>query len=164
MAKRHGTVREGVVAGVLGASGIALWFFIIDGLSGRWLYTPATLGGSLSTLFGPVMGESMLAHVAFYTVLHYAAFIVLGIIVVSMVHAAERTPALVWGLLILFVIFEVGWYGWTALLALPQNLGDYAWLQVMVANLIAAALMGAYLLRGHPTLRGSFSTALEGAD
>src|SRR5262249_56862332 len=41
--------REGIVAGILGAATIALWFFIIDIFSGRPFYTPSLLG---SALFG----------------------------------------------------------------------------------------------------------------
>ena len=39
--------REGIVAGILGAATIALWFLILDIFSGRPFYTPSLLGSAL---------------------------------------------------------------------------------------------------------------------
>ena len=41
------TLSEGFIAGVIGAGGVALWFLIIDTVSGRPFYTPALLGSAL---------------------------------------------------------------------------------------------------------------------
>ena len=38
----HPLLREGVVAGVLGATAIAVWFLFVDLISGRPLSTPTT--------------------------------------------------------------------------------------------------------------------------
>src|SRR5215470_8528318 len=38
---------EGIVAGLLGAATIAVWFLIVDTISGRPLYTPTVLGTAL---------------------------------------------------------------------------------------------------------------------
>ena len=38
------------------------------------------------------------------------------------------------GFFILFIAFEIGWYGWTALLARPESFGQLAWYQVMVGE------------------------------
>ncbi len=75
---------------------------------------------------------------------------------------AENEPSLLIGFLILFVAFEVGWYGWTALLARPESFGQLAWYQVLVANLIAAGAMGGYLFRRHATLPRRFLSSLAG--
>src|SRR5215217_6818211 len=154
----HSTVREGAIAGLLAAAGIAVWFFIIDIASGRPLYTPNLLGASLTTLFGPdISRDSMFMHVAIYTVFHFAVFIAIGIVAAYLVHRAETHPAILAGFLMLFVAFEIGWYGLTALLT--EAWGNFAWWQVMAANLIAAVLMGAYLWRLHPQLRQEFNYA-----
>src|SRR2546428_8729585 len=39
--------QEGLVAGLVGAATIAVWFLILDSLSGRPLYTPTVLGTAL---------------------------------------------------------------------------------------------------------------------
>ena len=40
-------LREGLIAGLVGAGAVALWFFVIDLLSGRPFFTPAMLGGAV---------------------------------------------------------------------------------------------------------------------
>src|SRR5436190_19474547 len=39
--------QEGLIAGLIGAATIAVWFLILDSLSGRPLYTPTVLGRAL---------------------------------------------------------------------------------------------------------------------
>jgi len=161
--RQHSSVREGIIAGLLAAASIALWFFIIDTAAGRPLYTPNLLGASLTTLFGPdITNDSTFMHVAIYTVFHFAVFVGIGIFVAYLAHRAEDSPAILAGFLILFVAFQVGWYGWTALLT--QQWGDFAWWQVMGANVIAVVVMGTYLWRRHPQLRRSLDYALAGKE
>jgi hypothetical protein len=163
MADRHNVIREGVVAGLIGATAVAVWFLVLNAAAGReLLYTPTVLGRGLFRVLGPWGAESPLVWAAAYTVFHYAAFIAVGIIVVLVVHQSERTPAILALLLIAFVVLEAGFYGLTAILADEAVLGDMAWYQIGLANLIAAALMGWYLWRRHPTLRQGFNQALSG--
>ena len=35
---------EGLITGILGAATVALWFFLVDAIKGRPLYTPTVLG------------------------------------------------------------------------------------------------------------------------
>lgn len=162
MLEQNRTLREGITAGVLGATAVAVWFLILDTVAGRPFATPAMLGASLSTLFGAPGTGPALVHVLGYTAFHYAAFIVVGIIVAAVVNNAENEPSMLIGFFILFIAFEIGWYGWTALLARPESFGQLAWYQVMVANLIAAATMGVYMYRRHATLPRRFIAALAG--
>lgn len=162
MLEQHRTLREGITAGVLGATAVAVWFLILDTIAGRAFATPAMLGSSLATLFAFPGNGSTLVHVVSYTVFHYLAFTIVGIIVAAVINNAENEPSMLIGFMILFVAFEIGWYGWTALLARPESFGRLAWYQVMVANVIAAAAMGVYMYRRHPGLAGRFRTALAG--
>ena len=158
----HPVLREGVIAGVIGATCIAVWFFLIDLVAGRPLFTPATLGRALFSVLGTVPpGESQAIHVAAYTIFHYAAFIAVGLIAVVAVRLAGRESSLLLGFVILFVAFEVGFYAFVALLQEASGLGAFAWYQVMAGNLIAAAAMGTYLWRVHPALRDHFAHALD---
>jgi len=104
----------------------------------------------VSAIFGPTEGESTFRHVAMYTVFHYAAFAVVGTIAAWVVRASHREPTVLIALFMLFVAFEVGFYAITYLLSLSPNFGNLAWYQVGAANLVAAALMGGYLLKRHP--------------
>ena len=43
----HNPAREGAIAGIIGASVVALWFLMVDSIAGRPFFTPAVLGASL---------------------------------------------------------------------------------------------------------------------
>ena len=70
-------------------------------------------------------------------------------------------PSVLGGSLILFVAIELGFYGLTALLR-ETVLGNLAWYQILVGNLLAAILMGTYLWRSHPAMRKGLVSALDG--
>ena len=164
MIERNRTLHEGVIAGLIGAATVAIWFFVIDVVSGRPFGTPSMLGRSVASFFGGGEGGSTATYVVGYTVFHVVAFVLMGLVVAAIVNGAEREPSLLIGFLILFVAFEVGWYGWTALLARSENFGQLAWYQVMVANLVAATAMGVYMWRAHPALLGRFANELAGGE
>jgi hypothetical protein len=164
MIEQHRTLREGIISGVLGATAVAVWFFVIDVVSGRPFGTPSMLGRSVASFFGGGEGGSTATYVLGYTVFHVVVFVLMGLVVAAIVNSAEREPSLLIGFLILFVAFEVGWYGWTSLLARSENFGQLAWYQVMVANLVAAVVMGVYMWRSHPALLGRFAHELAGGE
>ncbi len=158
----HPVFREGVLAGIIGATAIAAWFFIVDLVAGQALFTPSTLGRAVFSVLGAVPdAESPIIHVLAYTLFHYAAFITVGIVAAAMVRLAGDEPSVLMGFVILFVAFEVGFYAFVAVLSQVTPLGGLAWWQVMVGNLIAAAAMGFYLLRRHPVLREQFRHSLD---
>lgn len=157
-------MREGVIAGVLGAVGVALWFLLVDAINGTPLYTPALLGEGVLSVFGVRRSDDFFTYASIYTVFHFVAFIVIGIIAAAIVHMGEREPAVLAGALILFVAIQVAFYGFTALLSQSDRIGDLAWYQVGIANLIAATLMGVYLWRAHPALGRRMDFALGGGE
>ncbi len=165
MAEQHNPIREGVIAGFIGATAIAVWFAIIDVVAGRPLNTPSILGAGLISILGkpPMMPDTVGFHVVIYTIFHYAVFVIIGIILVTMVHQSARTPAILAGFLIAFVAFEIGAIGLTALLT-ESRLGGMAWYQIFIANLLACAGMFWYMWRRHPALRADFDRALAGTD
>jgi putative oxidoreductase len=157
-------VREGVIAGVIGATVIAVWFFFVDIIVGEPLFTPTTLGRGLLSIFGPVPeSQSPLLMVAIYTVFHYAAFAVVGMIASMIVDFAKREPSILLGFVVLFAAIEVGFYAFVGLLQQATPLGSLAWYNVMIGNVLAAAAMGMFLLRAHPSLRHQFVHAIDGA-
>lgn len=165
MAQRHNTVREGIIAGFIGATVIALWFAVIDITSAGAFYTPATLGAGLLSILGrpAMMPDTTATNVIIYTIFHYAAFALVGVIIASIVHQSVRTPAILAGFLIAFVAFELGAIGLTTLLA-ESSLGTLAWYQIFIANLLATAAMFFYMWRRHPNLKRDINRALGGTD
>lgn len=153
--------REGIAAGLIGATAVAAWFAILDLFQGKILATPVMLGESLGSLF--LNGDTPGTAAAFlgYTLFHYAAFVVAGLGFAWVVNGAERVPSVVIGLLGLLAVFEVWWVGGTYLLS--RGFGELTWLQVFIANLIGAGTMAFYLWRQHPMLASRVDAVLAGA-
>ena len=148
---RHGLLSEGFTVGLVGALAVALWFLVVDGLAGRPLYTPALLGAMVSGTSDAAVaaeGADRLRLAALYTPLHLAAFALVGVIAVALVHRAARTPAMLALLFMLFVALEVGFTGLVAILE-QGALGALAWYQIAAGNLVAIAAMGTILWRRH---------------
>ena len=158
----HGTIREGVIAGALGATGVAAWFLIVDTIASQPFFTPRVLGEAVMSIVAPDSFASPFVVVALYTVFHYAAFIVAGIAIMGLVHGSERHIGLLAGMVILFVALEVLFYGFVLMLQLATRLEGIAWYQVGAANLVAALLMGRYLWMKHPELTHRLNESLSG--
>lgn len=161
---RHTLVRDGVVAGTLGATAVAVWFLGIDLLYSQALATPAGLGRGLLRVFGPPGMEGTATFVAAYTIFHYLAFIGAGLLVSVIVYWAQSQPTVLAGAMMLFVAFEIGFYGLSSALQESPFLGALGWAQVGTGNLIAALVMGTYMWRTHPELKGELTYALGGQE
>lgn len=161
--RQHNFIREGVFAGFIGATVIAIWFLIVDAVAGHPFYTPQVLGQGLANVLGKTMMDSAVTQVIGYTVFHYAVFFLVGIVLTVVIHQAARTPAILAGLLIVVVAFELGFYMLTALFA-EGPLGTLAWYQIFIANVLASVAMFWYLWKTHPLVGGHLRSALEGTD
>lgn len=162
--RQHNFLREGVITGFIGATAIAVWFGIVDTITGRPLYTPNFLGQGLVSVLGtPTIPDTTFVHVLAYTVFHYAAFVIVGVLLTVIVHQAERTPGILAGLVVALAIMTMGFYMIAAAFS-SSSLGGLAWPQIFIANILAAVLMLGYLWRSHPKLGGHLRHALEGTD
>lgn len=158
----HPLLHDGIIAGLIGAAAIALWFLIIDTIAGHPLHTPATLGRGLLAVLGPGSTTDTTAmYVLVYTVFHLVAFMLVGLLASLIVHLAKAEPSILLGFVVLFVATEIGFYGFTGLLNEASSLRDLAWYQVMLGNLIAAAAMGYYFWRTHKELGEEFRHSLD---
>jgi len=148
-----GTVlREGLVAGIIGAAVVALWFFAIDAIRGEALRTPQVLGTALlreATPAGAILG---------YTIVHGIAFILFGVVGALLIAGAERQPMLIFALVILFTSFEIFFFG-LILIAASWVLDELAGWTIFVGNILAAAAMLAYYFRRHRSLAHRLTAA-----
>lgn len=150
-------LREGFLAGLIGAAAVAVWFLLVDTIAGRPFFTPAMLGsavfwgardpGAIEIAFPAVVG---------YTMIHVLAFLVVGVVAAAMASIVESFPSTLFLVVVFFAIFEFGFYLVVAIMARPL-LGALAWWAVAVGNLIAALGMGYYLWRLHPSIRESLA-------
>jgi hypothetical protein len=159
---RHTIARDGIVAGILGASAVALWFLVLDIINRHAFATPEALGRGLLRILGPQGSEGAAVFVIVYTIFHFAAFILAGLLVAVIVHFAEREPGVLAGAMMLFVAFEIGFYGLSSALSESPMFGALGWAQVATGNLVAAIVMGTYMWRTHPELGREFKQALNG--
>ena len=159
----HPLLHDGVIAGLIGAAVIAVWFFVVDAIAGRPFFTPATLGHGLLDVLGkqPAQDDSAVIHVLAYSVFHFAAFMLVGLATALIVFLAQKEPSILFGFLVLFVAFEVGFYGLVGLLSQSTALREFAWYQVLIGNLLAAGSMGFYFYRTHKELREEFRHSLD---
>lgn len=157
----HRTIREGLVAGLLGAVAVMGWFLVIDLVRQSAFFTPGALGSALffgarTTADIQVTVETVMG----YTGLHVVAFMGVGLLASALVEAARREPPLLLGMVLFFVTLEVLFIGLLAIVA-AWLLDSIEWWMVVVANLIAAAVMGTYLMHRHPELRENLTHELE---
>lgn len=149
----HSWAGEGVDAGLLGGSAVAIWFLFKDLLAGRPLSTPSVLGQVF--LFHPaqvVLWPPDFAAVIVYTVVHFAAFVALGLAASWLVRLASRFAVARFALVILGIAFE--FFFVVLIQAVAGEAGQqFPLFWVLSGNLLAAALMGAYFWRKHPALR-----------
>lgn len=146
-------MREGFVSGLLGATAVAAWFFVVDLVAGQPFFTPAMLGSAVFWgLRDPAAVEVTFAAVVGYTMLHVVAFALAGSVAAALAAMVDRFPTTLFIVVVFFAIFEVGFYVIVAVLAQPL-LGALAWSNVAIGNLIAAGGMGYYLWQVHPHIR-----------
>ena len=147
--------QEGIVAGIIGAATIAIWFLILDAINGRPLYTPTILGTALfkggEGLASPESLAVNLDMVLMFTWVHGLVFIIIGGVASRLLGLAEHNPNIGFGILLLFVLFEFGFVAVNMAFA-EAVLRVLAWQAVLVGNLLAAAAMSGYFWSRHPNL------------
>lgn len=146
---------EGMVAGIVGAVTIAVWFLLWDTVQGRPLYTPSVLGTALfgrgEALSSPNGIEVSLEMTLMYTWVHGLVFAVLGGIVSRLLGVAERNPDLGFGIVLLFVVLQFGFIA-GAVVFVGSGLSVLSWPAVLFGNILASTTMAGYLWRQHPNL------------
>jgi len=151
--KGHPLLTQGLVAGLVGAGVVALWFFALDVAAGRPLRTPAALGAAL--LFGASNVAAVQVNIGIvmaYTVVHVTAFAVAGIVFVALAEQLERTPGLVLLVAMAMIVLEAVVVSAMALGA-QWVLGALGVWEVVAANVLAVAAMGWYVWATHPLLQ-----------
>lgn len=145
--------QQGVVVGLLGAGVVAAWFLVLDLVLGRPFFTPATLGSAVFLGVRDLEAvEVSVAMVLGYSVLHLAAFLFLGWLVVVVTRRARRTPPLLLGAILVFVVFQALFMGVMAILA-EFVLGALTWWAIAIGNLLAAGAMGYFIWERDPALK-----------
>lgn len=143
-------VYDAVHCAAIGGSVVALFFLVVDLVEGHALFTPSLMG---SVLFGGMAAEAVhevrLDMVAYYTMVHFAAFGVLGGAIAFLVHEVElhaKHPLVV--LAVIFAFFE-GAFFVGATWAMPGVIARLGAGSIAAANALAAGAIALFLLSSH---------------
>lgn len=146
-------LQQGFIAGVLGYITVALSSAAMNLLSGHSpFYTVEALArGVFGTGAGPSVPATSIGPVIAYNGLHLLVFLVLGWVAAALISEVELHPR-IWYMA--FFIFLAGFlFTYASMLVLTVELTrTFPALQIVVANLLAAGVMGVYLARLHPAL------------
>jgi hypothetical protein len=167
------TTRTGLIVGLIAYAAVALFYSAFDLLAARGsLYTVDLLGKAVFRgLRDPAVLQFPIARdpqaIFLYNGLHLVLSLIIGLIVVRLIVHAERSPS--HGLMVLLALVAGGIA--TVLLVGYLTEGMRAllpWWSIVIANVLAALLSGAYLLYTRPGLWGRLTggvpsrTALAG--
>jgi hypothetical protein len=147
-----GVLREGLVAGLLGAVVVAVWFLAIDTIQGEPLRTPHVLAVAL------LKAAPGAPAVLLYSIAHGVAFMLFGVVASILIAGAERAPMFMFALVILFTAFEVLFFG-ALVIGASWVLDQLAAWPIFVGNLLAAVTMLGYFFKGHRTLARRMAAA-----
>jgi hypothetical protein len=131
----HSALREGVRLGLIMATATWLWVALVDAVFGQPFHTFTALGG-----------------IAGFTVMHYLLNITYAVVVLSVIHSAERAPSLIFAVIFGVVMLEGAFAMVTNLIA-QAAVGDVAWIGIFGGSLIATGVAMALLVRTHPLAR-----------
>lgn len=148
-----GRAIRGAEAGAVAAAGVALTFFVLDLLRLQPLGTPGALSGAvfgpaglewdLTTLSGLFAGLSTAFRIATFTIVHFLAFALVGVLASLLFdwkHRAGLKPFLAVAVLCTLA-FSAAVAGAGSVVAL-ESVGPVA---VVLVNLLAAILLVGYL-------------------
>ncbi len=129
----RGTVARGGIAGLVGATVLALWFLLVDGLAGQPFHTPAFL---FRVLFGAEQLQLVGAQVALYTVVHFGVFIAIGVVAAWIADRLPAATGILAGAVLGFLLFDLLFYGgvWVTGVDVVGYLG---WPEALVGNVLA---------------------------
>ncbi|MDO8433402.1 MAG: hypothetical protein Q7S58_13440 [Candidatus Binatus sp.] len=140
---------EGVKAGLIGATVVAVWFLCYDFASRDPFHTPALLGAMVFQDASVGDGiRATLPLVLGYTILHFFAFVAFGLVLAVMLAASEWEPLMTLGALLLLAVFEVFFVGFVSLLD-QSALEVLGWWKIIAGNILALIAMIAYFMRVH---------------
>jgi hypothetical protein len=152
MDSRSRYLREGIIAGLIGAAIVAAWFLIYDAARGQPLRTPAMLGAAaFQGMRDPSAVTITPGLVAQYTVLHGVVFALFGILIAYLIVSAQSQPSRLLLVFIALMSFEVAflailmWWAHPVVTAL-------GWWTILVANALAAGGMLVYFFVGYRSL------------
>lgn len=134
----------------IGASVVALFFLVIDAVQGRPFFTPSLMGTVMFTgAPADTVSAVRLDMVAWFSLVHMAAFGMLGALLAFLVHEVElhaKNPA---QFFVLFLLVFEGAFLVVSHLLLPGVNAVLGHFRIFLANLCAVGAMAVFLYQAH---------------
>ena len=133
-----------------GGSAVALFFLVLDSIQGQPFRTPSILGSALFLGASPSSAVPVqMDMVAYYTIVHFLVFGLVGMLLSILVHEAELHARHPGEVLAAAVLLLEGAFLVSTHVLLPGVLEELGGVRVFVANVLAVAVMLAFLLQSH---------------
>lgn len=151
--------REGLVVGLIAYVAVALFYAAFDILAARGtLYTVDLLGKAVfrglrdpGVLLLPSPSDAMA--IFWYNALHLALALAIGLVVTSLVAYAANHPPRAWATMGVVAAGFIATIALVGVLSTPIR-PVLPWWSIVLANTLASALAGTFLLTRHPGLLG----------
>src|SRR5262249_48537271 len=131
---------DGIIAGIIGAAIIAIWFLFLDAVIRLPFYTPTVLGEGLFLRAQDLAlseGEQVsLKLTLMYTGVDGLVFIVLGVIAAYFLLLTRKKLTVGLWIVLVFVFFEFGFVG-TAFVFAESVLHELHWQTGLINNVVA---------------------------
>src|SRR5438552_17726036 len=152
MDSRSSYQRDGIIAGLIAAAIVAVWFLIYDAARGYPFRTPALLGAAaIQGVRDPGTVAVSPSLVAQYTVLHGVVFAMVGILIAFLIVSAQSQPSRLLVVFIALLCFEVAFLAVLTWWAHPV-VTTVRWWAILIGNALAAVGMLAYFFVGYRPL------------
>lgn len=153
MLRRYPVVYDGTVIGLTGAATVALWFFLVDIVSGQPFRTPAALGSAiLLGGGGPADVQLNLGVILAYSFIHITVFAAVGIAFAWLAARVVRASGFWVEATVVLIVLESLFLGTVGIMS-EWVITDLGWATILIGNAFAVISMGALLWWRDPRLR-----------
>lgn len=144
---------EVVRAGLLGATTVWIWIFLIGALSGSPLRLASLFGRGVTHIVGVQSTAPEWIAVIVFTVLHFIIWYGLAEVGVVVLRAAARSPAVLMLAIFIGILLLLALVGITMIFASDGLGAAFAWPSIYVGSILGLTVMWWYLIRHHPEVR-----------
>ena len=142
---------EGLMAGALAATVVWVWFLVSNWVHGTTWHVITMFGRGMLDLIGAGSSPRWVA-VAIFTIVHFAYWCLIAVIIVRLVNAAAKNPSVLGLAATLFILAQFFLVGVTAMLS-DSGLGMFAWPSIWLGNFVGFCAASWLIVERHPELR-----------
>jgi hypothetical protein len=145
---RSVSTREGVLAGVVAATGVGICLIVIDLAAGQPFGTPGAWWNAVISLFDMgAWAETPVVTLVGYAAMHYGVFIALGVAAAELLELGRENSGARVTILLAFMLAQLMFFGLVAVIYDLSIGSDTTCVQLLMGSVLGSALIGITLLR-----------------